>query len=91
MLLALEAVSPGSSAEEAPGGERLPLVIGRKGETESEREKQLKVMHWCCHLQDECRVTEAMRSSWVSLSLLGTSTAAQGPQLQIEYLDLHGS
>lgn len=32
-----------SSAYGAGGREKLPPVIGRKGETESEREKQLKV------------------------------------------------
>lgn len=44
MALAPKAVSPESSACEAGGGDQLPTVIGRKGETESEREKQLKAI-----------------------------------------------
>lgn len=42
MALVPKAVSLVSSACEAGGGEQLPTVIGRKGETESEREKQFK-------------------------------------------------
>lgn len=42
MALVSKAVALVSSACEVGGGEQLPTVIGRKGETESEREKQLK-------------------------------------------------